>query len=220
MLLFELSQDGTNDAFQGMNMNSAERQSDSPDGLTSSITAIRPTRGGITAEQAMQWERTASAYIEPVTDDPITRAMVSLGLFSARVRHARPAGVELGTLVRVALADDDPLARLAIAAMINRGAGLVFVGAARGVREIVEVATVNRAEAVVLDWLMPDGGGAEAARRLLAHNPGVGIVAVTASDSGDAAREMRLAGASGVLAKGGSAQELSRAIHQALEIAA
>jgi two-component system response regulator DevR len=68
--------------------------------------------------------------------------------------------------------------------------------------------------------MMPDGGGAEAARRILAHNPAVGIVAVTASHSRDAAREMRRAGAFGVLAKGGSAHELARTIHQALEAAA
>ena len=170
--------------------------------------------------QQIYMQRTASARLVPAGDDPITHAIVSLGLLSVRGRRPRPTAVALAPPVRVAIADDDPLARWAIEAMIQRGAGLVFVGAARGVQEIVEVATVNRAEAVVLDWMMPDGGGAEAARRILAHNPAVGIVAVTASDSRDAAREMQLAGACGVLAKGGSAHELARTIHQSLEAAA
>jgi DNA-binding NarL/FixJ family response regulator len=169
--------------------------------------------------QQIYMRPTAGARLVPAGDDPITRAIVSLGLFSVRARRPRPTAVATAPAVRVAIADDDPFARLAIEAMIQRGSGLVFVGAARGVREIVEVATVNRAEAVVLDWMMPDGGGAEAARRILALNPGVGIVAVTASDNRDAVREMRLAGAFGVLSKGGSAHELARTIHQSLQAA-
>jgi DNA-binding NarL/FixJ family response regulator len=169
--------------------------------------------------QQINMQRTASARLVPARDDPITRAIVSLGLLSVRRRRPGSAAVALAPSVRVAIADDDPLARWAIEAMIQRGVGLVFVGAAGGVQEIVEVATVNRAEAVVLDWMMPDGGGAEAARRILAHNRGVGIVAVTASDSRDAADEMRRAGAFDVLAKGGSAHELARTIHQSLEAA-
>jgi DNA-binding NarL/FixJ family response regulator len=171
-------------------------------------------------DHAIQLERTAGAQLAPAVDDVITRAMLSLGLFSVRARRPRPTTVGLAPLVRVAVADDDPFARLAIEAMIKRSAGLVFVGAAGGVREIVEIASVRRAEAVVLDWMMPDGGGAEAARRILAQSPGVGIVAITASGSGAAAREMRRAGAFGVLAKGGSAHELALTIHQALESAA
>jgi DNA-binding NarL/FixJ family response regulator len=169
--------------------------------------------------QQIYMRRTAGARLVPAGDDPITRAIVSLGLFSVRAQRPRPTVVALAPAVRVAIADDDPFARSAIEAMIQRGSGLVFVGAARGVREIVEVATVNRAEAVVLDWMMPDGGGAEAARRILALNPSVGIVAITASDNRDAIREMRLAGAFGVLTKGGSAHELARTIHQSLEAA-
>lgn len=169
--------------------------------------------------QQIYMRRAAGARLVPVGDDPIMRAIVSLGLFSVRARRPRPTAVALAPSVRVAIADDDPFARLAIEAMIQRGAGLVFVGAASGVQEIVEVATVNRAEAVVLDWMMPDGGGAEAARRILALKPGMGIVAVTAFDSRDALSEMRLAGAFGVLTKGGSAHELARTIHQSLEAA-
>jgi DNA-binding NarL/FixJ family response regulator len=169
--------------------------------------------------QQIYMRPTVGARLVPAGDDPITRAIVSLGLFSVRARRPRPVAVATAPAVRVAIADDDPFARLAIEAMIQRGSGLVFVGAARGVREIVEVATVNRAEAVVLDWMMPDGGGAEAARRILALNPGVGIVAITASDNRDAVREMRLAGAFGVLTKGGSAHELARTIHQSIEAA-
>jgi CheY-like chemotaxis protein len=148
--------------------------------------------------------------------DSIGRAMRSLGLFPRRVR----GGPELRLvtepmIVRVAIADDDPLARLAIEGMVRRADGLMFVGAAAGVHEIVEVALLTQAEAVVLDWMMPDGGGAEAARRILTRRPDTAIVALTASRSKEAAREMEDAGAFGVLAKGGSARELAQTIHRA-----
>ena len=153
-------------------------------------------------------------------DDQIGRAMASLGLFQRRTQGPRLAIVGPPSLVRVAIADDDPLARLAIQAMINRADGLVFVGGAPGVDEIVEIASVGRAEAVVLDWMMPDGGGAEAARRIRTRNPDMGIVALTASRSREAARDMERAGAFGVLAKGGSVEELRRTIHEAIAFAA
>jgi hypothetical protein len=57
---------------------------------------------------------------------------------------------------------------------------------------------------------MPDGGGAEAARRILMRNPDIRIVALAASHSHGAADEMHRAGAFSVLHKGGSTQELGR----------
>jgi CheY-like chemotaxis protein len=171
----------------------------------------------MTAGPTGQAARTRARLI-PATDDPIVRAMLGLDLFSDRARRpvtsaARPPRV------RVAIADDDPLARMAIQAMVKRCWGLTLVGAASGVQEIVEVASSERAEAIVLDWMMPDGGGAEAARRILTRDPAIRIVALTASSSDDAAREMLRAGAFSVLHKGGTARQLERTIHEALETA-
>jgi DNA-binding NarL/FixJ family response regulator len=154
----------------------------------------------------------------PAADDPIARAMLGLALFSDRGQRPMTS-IERPPRVRVAIADDDPLARLAIEAMVTRCYGLMLVGAASGVQEIVDVATAERAEAIVLDWMMPDGGGAEAARRILIRSPEIRIVALTASHTDDAAREMLRAGAFSVLQKGVSAQKLEHAIHRALETA-
>ena len=119
--------------------------------------------------------------------------------------------------VRVAIADDDPLARMAVEAIIEPAGSLEFVGAAAGVDQIVELVARKRPQVVLLDWMMPSGGGPEAARRILARNADTRIVGLTSSDSPQAWLEMMRAGARGFLIKGGSRAELARTIHQALD---
>lgn len=122
--------------------------------------------------------------------------------------------------VRVAIADDDPLARFAIGAMLKRADWLELVGEAAGVEEIVELVAVEQPEVVVLDWIMPGGGGREATRRILERSPQMLIVALTSSDSLEALTEMTSAGASCLVAKGGSADQLTETIRRALKASA
>ena len=174
-------------------------------------------RKRLTAGPAGQPARTRVRLV-PATGDPIVRAILGLDLFSDRGQRPVPS-IQRPPRVRVAIADDDPLARMAIQAMVRGSYGLTLVGAASGVQEIVEVASAARAEAIVLDWMMPDGGGAEAARRILARDPTIRIIALTASQTDEAADEMIRAGAFSVLRKGGSSEQLEYTIHQALETA-
>lgn len=118
--------------------------------------------------------------------------------------------------VRVLLADDDPLARTVIAAMLETADWIEFVGAAPGVQEVVALAATERPDVVLLDWMMPGGGGAEAARRIHDHRPQTLIVGVTSSDSLDALTEMIAAGASCLISKGGTSDQLTQTIARAL----
>jgi CheY-like chemotaxis protein len=122
--------------------------------------------------------------------------------------------------MRVAIADDDPFARVAIEMMIGGADGLALIGSADGVAEIVEFASLEQPDVVVLDWMMPGGGGPEAARRILRRSPGMPIVALTSSDSHEAFSEMTRAGACGFLVKGGPPEKFVQTIRQALEMAA
>jgi DNA-binding NarL/FixJ family response regulator len=119
--------------------------------------------------------------------------------------------------VRVVIADDDPLARMAIEAMIKRGERLELVGSAADVPQIVELAAATRPDVAVVDFMMPGGGGPEAARQIQERSPGTRIVGLTAADGPDAYRAMLQAGASGLLVKGGSAERLVEMIHRAHE---
>jgi DNA-binding NarL/FixJ family response regulator len=116
------------------------------------------------------------------------------------------------------VSDDDPLALLAIKTMIENVDSLTFVGGAGGVEEIVSLTNVTRPHVVVLDWVMPNGGGPEAARRILSDRPGTRIVGLSSSDSPEASLDMMRAGANGFLLKGGSAEELEETIRQVVAV--
>jgi CheY-like chemotaxis protein len=122
-----------------------------------------------------------------------------------------------GAVVRVVIADDDPLARMAIEAMIKRGERLELVGSAADVPQIVELAAATRPDVAVVDFIMPGGGGPEAVRQIQERSPGTRIVGLTAADGPDAYLAMLRAGASGLLVKGGSAERLVEMIHRAHE---
>jgi DNA-binding NarL/FixJ family response regulator len=153
------------------------------------------------------------AYVEGTISATVPAATVDL----SNRQSAEVSAAASGALVRVALADDDPLARVAIAAMLERADWIELVGVAPGVEEIVELAADMRPEVVVLDWMMPGGGGRDAARRILDDRPGTLIVALTSSDSLEALTEMISAGASCLVAKGGSADQLVQTIARTLK---
>ena len=121
--------------------------------------------------------------------------------------------------VRVVLADDDALARVAVGAMLRSADWLELVGDASGVEDVVDLAAAQRPDVVVLDWLMPGGGGAQAARRILDHRPETLIVGLTSSACPEALSELTSAGAACLVAKGGSADQLTQTIGRALKAA-
>jgi CheY-like chemotaxis protein len=159
--------------------------------------------------------------------EPAVRQALRLTAGAARTQLESAAGAtapepavdagSAGAMVRVVIADDDPLARMAIEAMIKRGERLELVGSAADVPQIVELVAATRPDVAVVDFIMPGGGGPEAARQIQERSPGTRIVGLTAADGPDAYRAMLQAGASGLLVKGGSAERLVEMIHRAHE---
>jgi CheY-like chemotaxis protein len=167
--------------------------------------------------------------------EPAVRQALRLTAGAARTQLESATGATLGAaaaaagaatepaasaMVRVVIADDDPLARMAIEAMIKRGERLELVGSAADVPQIVELAAATHPDVAVVDFIMPGGGGPEAARQIQERSPGTRIVGLTAADGPDAYLAMLRAGASGLLVKGGSAERLVEMIHRAHETAA
>ncbi|MGH2916434.1 MAG: response regulator [Solirubrobacteraceae bacterium] len=168
------------------------------------------------AEVRLVLSRTADAvlvYATAPTSTPAPSPPRTAG------RPTRPPASLLDT-VRVAVVDDDALARLAIETIVRRGERLALVGSAADVDSVAALVQQQRPDVAVVDFLMPGGGGPEAARRIHERSPGTRVVALTASDSPSTYLAMLRAGADGLLVKGGSPQRLVSLIHRAVARAA
>ena len=77
------------------------------------------------------------------------------------------------------------------------------------------VAREEEPDVVILDWMMPGGGGAKAAAEISATLPDTRIVGITAGDAAVASYEMGTHGAVAFLQKGFGAAELVEAIRSA-----
>ncbi len=112
----------------------------------------------------------------------------------------------------VMVADDDLVARRLICEIVAADEVLDLVGAAEDAGGAVDIAADHYPDVAVLDWMMPGGGGPEASRTIARESPGTRIIALTAFDTEQAAREMRGAGAGSVLIKGMAPAEIARTI--------
>jgi DNA-binding NarL/FixJ family response regulator len=114
--------------------------------------------------------------------------------------------------LRLLVADDDPVTRLMLGAIVKREAGFELVGEAEDAGTAVDLAIRRRPDVVLLDVNMPGGGGARAAVQMREALPDVRIVAISADDSQMNQYDMMRAGAVGFITKGASDDEILRVI--------
>ena len=122
-----------------------------------------------------------------------------------------PESAGAGAL-RLVVADDDPVSRLMLGAILKREPGFELVGEAEDAGQAVELALRRRPDVVLLDVDMPGGGGARAAVQIREELPEVRIVAISADDSQGSQYDMMRAGAVGFVTKGSSDDEILRVI--------
>jgi len=113
---------------------------------------------------------------------------------------------------RVILADDHQMFRHALKIMLEKDHGIEVVAEAGDGVELLRVAAETKADVVCMDIGMPRMNGIEATRRLLALNPGVRIIGLSALTDRDFVLDLLKAGASGYVTKGETGEELLRAI--------
>ena len=137
---------------------------------------------------------------------------------AARARSEQTGGVEdsqsgVGAnALRLMIADDDPVSRLMLGAILKREPGFELVGEAADAGQAVELALRRRPDVVLLDVDRPGGGGARAAVQIREGLPEARIVAISADDSQSTQYDMMRAGAVGFLAKGSPDDEILRVI--------
>jgi DNA-binding NarL/FixJ family response regulator len=114
--------------------------------------------------------------------------------------------------IRVLIADDHPVFRDGLATLLEPHPDIEVVARASDGAEAVALAAEHHPDVVVMDIQMPEVNGIEATRRVLAADPGVGVLVFTmGEDDGTLLSAMR-AGARGYLVKGASQDEVTRAI--------
>jgi NarL family two-component system response regulator LiaR len=137
------------------------------------------------------------------------------GAAIARVRPAAAQGVVVDSKpIRILIADDHPVVRHGLGVLLGTDPGLEVVGEAASGEEAVEKVPDLKPDVVLMDLVMPGIGGAEATRRIVAENPGVGILVLTSYGSDRKLFPALDAGALGFLLKDSSAEQLVRAIGQ------
>src|SRR3954469_4394069 len=170
--------------------------------VESAVTHETAVSGGIVT--------TAGATPEPATLLELAEA--------ARARSEQTGGVKdsqwasAARARRLIVADDDPVSRLMLGAILKREPGFEIVGEAADAAQAVELALRRRPDVVLLDVDMPGGGGARAAVEIRAGLPSVRIVAISADDSQNSQYDMMRAGAVGFITKGAADDEILRVI--------
>jgi DNA-binding NarL/FixJ family response regulator len=114
--------------------------------------------------------------------------------------------------IRLLLADDHPVVRDGLAAMLATQPDFTVVGEAGTGAEAVAEAARLRPDVVLMDLEMPALDGIEAIRQLRAANPAVQVVVLTAFDTDDRIVGALQAGAQGYLLKGAPRAEIFAAI--------
>jgi DNA-binding NarL/FixJ family response regulator len=117
---------------------------------------------------------------------------------------------------RVLVVDDHPIWRQGVADGLE-GAGFAVAGTAGDGAQALRVAAAVRPGVVLLDLNLPDMSGAEVTRRLLAANPAVRVLILSASGERQDVLDAMTAGATGYLVKSAQFSELVAAVRSVAE---
>ena len=117
--------------------------------------------------------------------------------------------------IRVLIADDHPVFRDGLHALVDAAPDLEFVGEATTGIEAVDLAASGRPAVILMDLRMPDLSGIEATRRILEADPTVGILIVTMSEDDESLFAAMRAGARGYIPKDAERGEILSAIRAA-----
>jgi two-component system invasion response regulator UvrY len=116
-------------------------------------------------------------------------------------------------VIRVLVVDDHSLVRAGVSRVLSEAHGIEVVGECDDGVHVAGVAASVLPDVVLMDMRMPVTSGPEATRGLLAVQPGIRVVMLSASMSGRALDEAEQAGALGYVLKGGDPDLLVNAVH-------
>jgi DNA-binding NarL/FixJ family response regulator len=114
--------------------------------------------------------------------------------------------------LRVLIADDHPLFRSGMRALLDADPDTEVAGEATSGDEAVELAAALQPDVILMDIQMPGISGIEATRRILHTSPHIRILVVTMFEDDQSVFTAMRAGARGYVLKGARPEEMLRAI--------
>jgi DNA-binding NarL/FixJ family response regulator len=120
-------------------------------------------------------------------------------------------------MIKVVIADDQPLVRTGLRMILSTEADIEVVGEAANGAEAVQVCATHKPDVVLMDVRMPEVDGIEATRRLTVSEDPPKILVLTTFDLDEVVYDALRAGASGFLLKDASEQRLTTAIRVVAE---
>lgn len=114
-------------------------------------------------------------------------------------------------VIRLLIADDHPLFRFGLRALLHTEPGFEVVGEAQTGEEALELAVALEPDIILMDIQLPGINGIQATRRILEQHPHIGVLIITMFEDETLFAAMR-AGAKGYLLKGAQGEEVLRAI--------
>src|SRR5437667_5997883 len=120
-------------------------------------------------------------------------------------------------MIRILLADDHPIVREGLRAVLETQTDFAVVAEAASGDEALRLALALQPDILLLDLEMPILDGVETIRRLRQQQPGARIIVFTAFDNDERIIHAVQAGANGYLLKGAPREEIFKAIRVTME---
>ena len=117
--------------------------------------------------------------------------------------------------IRVLVADDHPLFRDGLIALLHDEPDTELTGTAATGTEAVDLARETQPDVVVMDLQMPGLNGIEATRRIVGDSPHIAVLVLTMFDDDDSIFSALRAGARGYLLKGADREQIRCGIQAA-----
>jgi DNA-binding NarL/FixJ family response regulator len=114
--------------------------------------------------------------------------------------------------IRILIADDHPIVREGLTAVLETQPDFEIVGAAASGTQAVERALALRPDVILLDLALPELDGVAALRQIRTADPDAHVIIFTAFDTDERILAAVQAGAQGYLLKGAPRDELFQAI--------
>ena len=119
--------------------------------------------------------------------------------------------------IRILLVDDHMLMRMGLSTLISCESDMSIVGEAKNGRIAVELAHALKPDLVIMDLMMPELSGAEAARIIRSAYPEIKILVLTSFATSKEMSEAIANGADGALLKDALASDLIGAIRSIMD---